>query len=210
MAISKEQVIGWLNKTNERIQANKEYLTELDQQIGDGDHGINMARGFREVAAALESNAQGDIGALLHQAGMVLISKVGGASGPLYGTALMKMGAALKGKSEISLTDLAQALQEAIAGIKLRGKAQTGDKTMLDLWEPFAAFIGQSASGFTYDQFRALCEEQLEHIKQLEAKRGRASFLGSRSIGHLDPGAVSSYYLFDSLCQIITESGAPV
>lgn len=209
MVITTEQAISWLKKTNDRIQANKEYLTELDQLVGDGDHGINMARGFREVATALESGNYEDIGAVLHQAGMVLISKVGGASGPLYGTALMKMGAALKGKPEMNLHDAAQALQEAIAGIKLRGKAQAGDKTMLDLWEPFAAFIQQSENTLSYEQFRALCEEQLEKIKQLEAKRGRASFLGSRSIGHLDPGAVSSFYLFDALCLTITESGAP-
>ncbi|WP_400164506.1 dihydroxyacetone kinase subunit DhaL [Brevibacillus sp. TJ4] len=208
MIISVEQIVGWLMKTNERIQANKDYLTELDQLVGDGDHGINMARGFREVASGLASGSHADIGTVLHQAGIVLISKVGGASGPLYGTALMKMGSALKGKQQIGLPELALALQEAIAGIKMRGKAQAGDKTMLDLWEPFAAFVQQSESGLSYERFRALCEEQLEQIKQWEAKRGRASFLGSRSIGHPDPGAVSSFYLFDSLCLTITESGA--
>lgn len=210
MKISVEQIVSWLTKTNERMQANKEYLTELDQLIGDSDHGINMARGFREVAFALESGSKDDMGTVLNQAGMVLISKVGGASGPLYGTALMKMGAVLKGKREIGLPDLAQALQEAIAGIKMRGKAQSGDKTMLDLWEPFAAFIRQSEAenSLSYEHFRLLCEEQFEQIKQWEAKRGRASFLGSRSRGHLDPGAVSSFYLFDSLLLTLIESGA--
>lgn len=206
MTITTEHIIRWLQKANEHIQEKKAYLTDLDQQIGDGDHGINMARGFRELVAALPSEGNEDIGTLLHRAGMVLISKVGGASGPLYGTALIKMGAVLKGKSEMSLSDLAQALQEAIAGIKLRGKAEAGDKTMLDLWEPFAAFIQQSAQTVSYGQFRALCEAKLEEIKQWEAKRGRASFLGSRSAGHLDPGAVSSFYLFDALCETIAEN----
>lgn len=208
MIISTQHVIDWLKKTNERIQENKAYLTELDQQIGDGDHGINMARGFKEVVTALENGSCEDIGTVLNQAGMVLISKVGGASGPLYGTAMMKMGAALKGRREMTLPELADAFQEAIAGIKLRGKAQSGDKTMLDIWEPFAAFMQASQNSLSYQEFRELCQEQLEKVKQLEAKRGRASFLGSRSSGHLDPGAVSSFYLFDALCLIITESGA--
>jgi dihydroxyacetone kinase-like protein len=202
-----EQAIAWIKRANERIQENKAYLTELDQAIGDGDHGINLARGFKEAVTALDRGGLDDIGAVFNQTGMTLLAKVGGASGPLYGTAFMKMGGVLKGKREIAFPDLAQAIDAAVEGIGMRGKAQHGDKTMLDLWEPFAGFIRGCDNDVDIKAFRGMCEEELERIKQLQAKRGRASFLGNRSIGHHDPGAVSSYYLFDTLCAILSESG---
>lgn len=209
LSINLEHFIRWIEKINRKIQENKEYLTKLDQVIGDGDHGINLSRGFKEVTDKMTKTVYRDIGGLLQDVGMVLISKVGGASGPLYGTAFMKLASVLKGKQEITISELAEALQESVSGIKTRGRAQTGDKTMLDVWEPVTAYIQEHRENLSYQNVIDFCKEQMEHTKQLEAKKGRASYLGSRSIGHLDPGAVSSFYLFETLCLILMESEVP-
>ncbi|WP_302104702.1 dihydroxyacetone kinase subunit DhaL [Polycladomyces zharkentensis] len=191
---------------NAQIDKQKEYLTQLDQAIGDGDHGINMTRGFKEVINKIHQTAYDDIGKLFQDIGMTLVSKVGGASGPLYGTAFIKAGQVLKGKQGITISELGQALQESVNGIKLRGKSQVGDKTMLDVWEPVTKYIQQSGNTLNIRKLISYAREQMENTKGLEAKKGRASFLGKRSIGHLDPGAVSSYLLFETLCSILPEN----
>lgn len=197
----------WMVKAAETIQANKEYLTELDQAIGDGDHGINLARGFGEVLNKVSSGPYTDIGSLLQDTGMVLLAKVGGASGPLYGTVFIKAAAVLKGKQQIDIEELAHAFGESVNGIKTRGKAAAGDKTMLDVWEPVVAYMHNATEQFDGQELLRIAKLQMEETKQLEAKKGRAAYLGSRSVGHLDPGAVSSYLLFEALCQTLAESG---
>lgn len=204
--IQSDHIIKWMELVNDQIDRQKDYLTQLDQAIGDGDHGINMNRGFKEVIQKIHQTTYDDIGKLLQDIGMVLLSKVGGASGPLYGTAFIKAGQVLKGKQGITISELGQALQESVNGIKLRGKSQVGDKTMLDVWEPVTKYIQQSGNTLNIRKLISYAREQMENTKGLEAKKGRASFLGKRSIGHLDPGAVSSYLLFETLCSILPEN----
>lgn len=191
----------WLMNLNEVYQQQKMYLTELDQAIGDGDHGINMARGFKELSQKLEATEYADLGSLFKDAGMVLLSKIGGASGPLYGTVFLKAAGALKEKTSVSTEELAAALAESLEGLQLRGKASLGDKTMLDVWIPAVEFL-QKEVNVDWERFIQLTQENMEGTKQLEAKKGRASYLGPRSIGHIDPGAASSAYLFIELSKV--------
>lgn len=191
----------WLMNLNEVYQQQKMYLTELDQAIGDGDHGINMARGFKELSQKLETAEYADLGSLFKDAGMVLLSKIGGASGPLYGTVFLKAAGPLKEKTSISTEELAVALAESLEGLKLRGKASLGDKTMLDVWIPAVEFL-QKEVNIDWDRFIQLTQENMEGTKQLEAKKGRASYLGPRSVGHIDPGAASSEFLFIELSKV--------
>lgn len=194
--VDQEKLIEIIRKIGEKIAVEKEFLTELDNVIGDGDHGINMARGFEEVEKKLPDMADKDIGAALKMVGMTLVSKVGGASGPLYGTAFMKAGAALEGKKEMNLQDFLQALQAAVDGVMMRGKSTTGEKTMLDAMEPARKAIqtmsdeGKSAAEAMAAGVKA-AEEGVEYTKGIIATKGRASYLGERSIGHQDPGATS-------------------
>lgn len=200
------QFVNWISQANRRIQENKDTLSELDRAIGDGDHGINMARGFAEAEKRITARADQDLGALCQEVAMVLLSKVGGASGPLFGTAFLKMAAVLKGKDRATVSELTRAFQEAVSGIKMRGKAKLGDKTMLDVWEPVSRFFVENGEDLSWQELRIFAEEQMEKTKPLTAKKGRAAYLGPRSSGHLDPGAVSSYYLFEALCATMMES----
>lgn len=190
-----------------KIEAEKEYLTELDNEIGDGDHGINLARGFAAVEKKLPSLAGGDIGALLKGVGMQLVSTVGGASGPLYGTAFMKAGMACKGLTEIDGPAFVKAMEAAVDGIKMRGKATEGEKTMLDALCPALKVMqddvaaGKSLKEALQDAAQA-AEKGVEYTKTIIATKGRASYLGERSLGHQDPGATSSLYLLQVLAEM--------
>lgn len=190
-----------------KIEAEKEYLTELDNEIGDGDHGINLARGFEAVEKKLPSLAGGDIGALLKGVGMQLVSTVGGASGPLYGTAFMKAGMACKGLTEIDGPAFVKAMEAAVDGIKMRGKATEGEKTMLDALCPALKVmqddvaVGKSLKEALQDAAQA-AEKGVEYTKTIIATKGRASYLGERSLGHQDPGATSSLYLLQVLAEM--------
>lgn len=190
-----------------KIEAEKEYLTELDNEIGDGDHGINLARGFEAVEKKLPSLAGGDIGALLKGVGMQLVSTVGGASGPLYGTAFMKAGMACKGLTEIDGPAFVKAMEAAVDGIKMRGKATEGEKTMLDALCPALKVLqddvtaGKSLKEALQDAAQA-AEKGVEYTKTIIATKGRASYLGERSLGHQDPGATSSFYLLQVLAEM--------
>lgn len=197
-----EDAKTWLTSLNKVYQQEKMYLTELDQAIGDGDHGINMARGFHELSQKLEAVEYHDLGGLFKDAGMVLLSKVGGASGPLYGTAFLKAAAPLKDKQEVSSVELASALAEALEGLKLRGKASLLDKTMLDVWIPAIEYLQQHEMNVDWDEFIQLSQGKMEGTKELEAKKGRASYLGPRSVGHIDPGAASSKFFFSELAKV--------
>ena len=184
-----------------KIEAEKEYLTELDNEIGDGDHGINLARGFEAVEKKLPSLAGGDIGALLKGVGMQLVS-TGGASGPLYGTAFMKAGMACKGLTEIDGPAFVKAMEAAVDGIKMRGKATEGEKTMLDALCPALKVLqddvtaGKSLKEALQDAAQA-AEKGVEYTKTIIATKGRASYLGERSLGHQDPGATSYSYMLE-------------
>ena len=206
-SVDPKQMAAIIEGMAKKIEAEKEYLTELDNEIGDGDHGINLARGFEAVEKKLPSLAGGDIGALLKGVGMQLVSTVGGASGPLYGTAFMKAGMACKGLTEIDGPAFVKAMEAAVDGIKMRGKATEGEKTMLDALCPALKVMqddvaaGKSLKEALQDAAQA-AEKGVEYTKTIIATKGRASYLGERSLGHQDPGATSSLYLLQVLAEM--------
>lgn len=206
-SLDTKQMAAIIEGMAKKIEAEKEYLTELDNEIGDGDHGINLARGFEAVEKKLPSLAGGDIGALLKGVGMQLVSTVGGASGPLYGTAFMKAGMACKGLTEIDGPAFVKAMEAAVDGIKMRGKATEGEKTMLDALCPALKVMqddvaaGKSLKEALQDAAQAV-EKGVEYTKTIIATKGRASYLGERSLGHQDPGATSSLYLLQVLAEM--------
>ncbi len=190
------RVYECLKKIGEKIIENKDFLTDLDREIGDADHGVNMARGFQSVIEKVSPD-EADIGAALKKTGMTLLSTVGGASGPLYGTAYMEAAKVLAGKETLTAEDFKLSLDAAIAGIQKRGKAEKGEKTMLDSLIPARdAFLEKTmAGGDLVEGLEAACEaakEGIEFTKTIAATKGRASYLGDRSIGHQDPGATSA------------------
>ncbi len=192
------------------MEENREYLTELDSAIGDADHGINMSKGFRAVSRKIKDIAVEDIGVILKTVGITLVSTVGGASGPLYGTAFIRAGAEVSGKSEIDINDFAAMLTGAEAGIKMRGRADLGDKTMIDAIEPaLDAIKGGIDKGLSCDEILRLAaksaQDGVEGTKNIQARKGRASYLGERSIGHQDPGATSSYLIFKTIYESVIE-----
>lgn len=178
------------------IIENKDFLTDLDREIGDADHGVNMARGFTEVLAAIPQD-ETDLGVVLKKVGMTLLSKVGGASGPLYGTAYMKAAGVVAGKTEVTVEDGKAMFEAVIGGIQMRGKAVKGEKTMLDALIPAQEAYNAAVDGGD-DAVTALtkaveaAKEGVEYTKTIAATKGRASYLGERSIGHQDPGATSA------------------
>jgi dihydroxyacetone kinase-like protein len=187
-------IIGDIAKA---IEEQKQYLSDLDQAIGDGDHGFNMARGFNAVMQKLADAPGADIGDVLKTTAMALISNVGGASGPLYGTLFLKAAAPAKGLSEIDLARFVPLLKEGILGVQARGKAVLGEKTMLDVLLPVLDSLEKdSAAGVSgkdaFAKAEKLAAECMEKTKDIIATKGRASYLGERSKGHIDPGAASS------------------
>ncbi|PLR96766.1 dihydroxyacetone kinase subunit DhaL [Bacillus sp. T33-2] len=202
MGFGVEEAKLWLKQLNDIYQQQKIYLTELDQAIGDGDHGINMARGFNEVAKKIDNAVYSDLGALFKDTGMTLLSKVGGASGPLYGTVFLKAAASLKEKQQASAAELTEAFAESLEGIKMRGKAGFHDKTMLDVWIPVVDFLKSHGDHVDWDGLMKLSIAKMEETKNMEAKKGRASYLGPRSVGHIDPGAASSHFFFTELAKV--------
>ncbi len=187
------------------IIKNKEYLTELDQAIGDGDHGINMARGFESVFTKLQTLGDDkDIATVLKTIGMTLISSVGGASGPLYGTAFMRAAGPCQGKFQLDGETIGLMLSAAITGIKERGKAVRGEKTMLDALEPaYDAYEAAIKEGKTplasLEAALDAAKQGVEYTKTIAATKGRASYLGERSIGHQDAGATSSCLMLQAV-----------
>lgn len=201
-----KKVIEILHHIAEVMEENKEFLTDLDNVIGDGDHGINMARGFAEVEKQADSFAGKDIGSILKTVGMTLVSKVGGSSGPLYGTAFMKAGVTIGAKNEIGLSDFLGALEAGVEGVKARGKSTTGEKTMLDAMVPaLDAMKEQQAAGadvkHVLEAGVQAAETGVEETKPMVATKGRASYLGERSIGHQDPGATSFSLLLKEIAK---------
>ena len=207
-AIDSAALLDILQAMAKKMESEKDYLTELDNEIADGDHGINLARGFAAVEEKLPSLAGKDIGTILKTAGMQLVSKVGGASGALYGTFFMKAGMAAKGLETLDGAALVKVLGAGVEGIKSRGKATTGEKTMLDAWVPALEALdagltsGQSLADALGDAVGA-AEEGVEYTKTIIATKGRASYIGERSLGHQDPGATSTLYMLQVLQQAV-------
>jgi dihydroxyacetone kinase-like protein len=208
VTISKDKLIAWMEKLSRVMKDNRDLLTELDAAIGDADHGINMARGFDKVLEKLPCMKEKDIGTILKSVGMVLMSSVGGASGPLYGTFCMKAGTALTAKEEIDAQGLVAFLEAGVAGILQRGRAERGDKTMVDVWGPVLDTVEAAiADGVSVKDALAravdAAEKGVRDTIPLQARKGRASYLGERSIGHRDPGAMSSYLMIRALHEIV-------
>jgi len=192
------------------MEENRRYLTKLDSEIGDGDHGNNMHRGFQAALERVEAADASTPADVLKAVSMALISKVGGAAGPLYGTAFLRASTALADKEEGSGEDAAEALEAALGGVKQRGKAEVGDKTIIDALEPAAEVAKQAASeGSVTAVFRAAAEaakEGADSTIPLTARKGRASYLGARSAGHQDPGATSTYMLLEAAAWVLEGS----
>jgi phosphoenolpyruvate---glycerone phosphotransferase subunit DhaL len=189
------------------VAANRTYLIELDAAIGDADHGENLDRGMRAAVASLVEAPGDEPADVLRTVATALISKVGGAAGPLYGTAFLRAGTAVKGKAELRPPDVAAAIQAGLAGVVARGKAVTGDKTMVDAWEPAAlAAEAAVADGATLAGVLTAAadaaEKGMRGTVPLVARKGRASYLGERSAGHQDPGATSTALLFRAMADL--------
>ena len=206
MAISRQDVLDWITAVAAVLDENKDYLTQLDSAIGDADHGMNMSRGFRAVLGKLPTIGDKDIGTIFKTVGMTLVSTVGGAAGPLYGTFFMQAGAASAGKQELAATDWSTALEAAINGVMMRGKAVLGDKTMIDSLTPAlealkAAIAEQQPLATALERSAQAAEHGMLATIPLVARKGRASYLGERSAGHQDPGATSSYLILKTAAQ---------
>lgn len=210
MAITRDDVLNWIKSYAQAIEENCEMLTDLDREIGDADHGANMRRGFRAVLEKLPSVEDKDIGTILKNVGMTLLSKVGGAAGPLYSTMFTKAGMTIGTKMEMDLNDWAQALEAGTTGIAKLGKALPNDKTMLDALYPalnaLSAAMGNGASvGEALQKSADAAHEGMLATIPLVARKGRASYLGERSAGHQDPGATSTYLLIKTAAETWTD-----
>ena len=208
MSASYEQVRDWVRRFAAEVAARKDELTKLDQAIGDGDHGTNMDRGMRKALEKLDSAEQADPGAVLKTVAMALVSSVGGAAGPLYGTLFLQMGGAMAGQEEVDLAGYVDAWRKGLDGVKARGKAEPGDKTMVDVLAPAVAAMDQADD--LDAALRAAVEAAETGVKDtipLVARKGRASYLGERSKDHQDPGATSTYYLFRSASEALGGAG---
>jgi phosphoenolpyruvate---glycerone phosphotransferase subunit DhaL len=204
MAADRACLLMWLRRSAQALREQRDYLTDLDAAIGDADHGINMDRGFTAVLDKLPAVAEADVGTILKTVGTTLVSTVGGASGPLYGTAFLRAGTALAGKQELQPADVAAGLEAALEGIMARGRAQRGEKTMVDALAPAVdAFKVRVAEGTTLrDALQAAsdaAEQGMQATTPLVATKGRASYLGERSAGHQDPGATSVALFFRAM-----------
>lgn len=190
MTLTVETLTNWMSNFAQKISENKDYLSELDTHIGDGDHGYNMDRGMKAVMEKLNTTAPADVPTAFKDIAMALISSVGGASGPLYGTAFLEM--YKKSQETLNMGDLIEA---GLAGIEKRGGAKPGDKTMVDVWDEVVEDVKNNT--LTEEKI----QKAVDSTKELTAKKGRASYLGERSVGHVDPGSQSSGYLFDAMIE---------
>lgn len=208
--ITKTEIVRWLQAAADVFEENKDYLTDLDAAIGDADHGVNMDRGFQKVRGRLDETADtDDLGAILRTVAMTLISTVGGASGPLYGTMFLRAAGVLAGKTEVEGPQLAEVLKAFVDGCVQRGHARPGEKTMLDSLVPAAdAFERALETGAGHvealHQAVAAAENGARDTIPMIATKGRASYLGPRSAGHQDPGATSAWLLLKTLLETLT------
>ncbi|EFX91056.1 dihydroxyacetone kinase subunit DhaL [Actinobacillus ureae] len=207
MAISKQQILQWLENCNQVMTEQRDFLTQLDTEIGDGDHGLNMQRGFSKALEKVASVSDKDIGTILKTVGMTLLSQVGGAIWPLYGTLFIKGSQVANCKEQLTFEELVSVFKAGVEGIVARGRAELGDKTMCDVLLPLLDELAQADPS---QQEAVLLQQAVEKAKNfanatvpMMAKKGRASYLGERSIGHADPGATSSYYLIKALAEVV-------
>jgi phosphoenolpyruvate---glycerone phosphotransferase subunit DhaL len=207
-AIGYGEAVDWIRAFAAAVAEQREELTRLDRDIGDGDHGTNMDRGMRAAVERLDGLDDGDVAAALKAVGMALISKVGGAAGPLYGTFFMQLGTSAAGQAELDLAAWTKALDAGLEGVKARGKAEPGDKTMVDALTPAVEALRQAVDEGASLQAglarsAAAAREGMEATVPLVARKGRASYLGERSKGHQDPGATSSWLLLRSAAEAL-------
>ncbi|MGH2732185.1 MAG: dihydroxyacetone kinase subunit DhaL [Actinomycetota bacterium] len=212
MLVDVEGVLAWIRRGAELIGQNRDHLTDLDAAIGDGDHGVNMERGFRAVLDRLASDVGGDIGSVLSAVGMTLLSTVGGAGGPLYGTFFLQFGAATAGRQQLCAQDWAAGVQAGVRGVQRRGRADLGDKTMVDALAPASqSLVDGAACGAPLEELLSraaeAAREGMAATIPLVARKGRASYLGERSAGHQDPGATSSYLLMRAAADALSGGG---
>jgi phosphoenolpyruvate---glycerone phosphotransferase subunit DhaL len=204
VAITRDATLDWMNRFAGEMSEHRAELVALDTAIGDGDHGTNMNRGMTKALEKMGAAEQADPGAVLKTVAMALVSSVGGAAGPLYGTLFLQMGGALAGQDEVDLAAYAAAWRKALEGVQARGKAQPGDKTMVDALIPAVEAL-EAASDLDGGLRAAVqaAEEGMKATTPLVARKGRASYLGDRSKDHQDPGATSTYYLFKSAAEAL-------
>ncbi|GHV76451.1 dihydroxyacetone kinase subunit L [Spirochaetia bacterium] len=208
MSIKTSEVVTFILEIARVIEENKQMLSDLDAAIGDGDHGHNMARGFEAVAKKLAETPPATVGEAFKTSGMTLVSNVGGASGPLYGTLFLRAGVSAQNINVLDLTGFISSLRAGITGVQARGKAEIGEKTMLDVLIPVLASLEKdSEAGVSCrDAFKnaaALAQKRAEKTKDIVATKGRAAYLGERSIGHIDPGAMSSCLMIQTISKLL-------
>jgi dihydroxyacetone kinase-like protein len=205
--VSRDNLLAWIKALQQVYNENKEYLTQLDAAIGDADHGINMNRGFTNAQAELEKTNPQDVSAVLKTVAMALIRTVGGAAGPLYGTFFMRASTACANKTELEAADVVALFEAGLEGVLQRGKAELNDKTMVDALTPALTAMKNSLTNGAdltaiLQTGTAAAEEGMKNTIPLQARKGRASYLGERSIGHQDPGATSSYLMLKTAAEI--------
>lgn len=198
------ELITLIDKIADRIYENKDYLSELDREIGDSDHGVNLSRGFQKIKDESEMLKTLNYSDCFNKIAMILISNVGGASGAIYGTGLMKVAQNLKGIDTLDRNNITKAAEAMVEGIKMRGKAHCGEKTMLDTIVPVVEVLKtnrEESLDTLLKKIQITAKEGMESTVNMLATKGRASYLGARSIGHIDPGAMSSYLIIDTICE---------
>lgn len=198
------ELITLIDKIADRIYENKDYLSELDREIGDSDHGVNLSRGFQKIKDESEILKTLNYSDCFNKMAMILISNVGGASGAIYGTGLMKVAQNLKGIDILDRNNITKAAEAMVEGIKMRGKPQCGEKTMLDTIVPVVEVLKtnrEDSLDTLLKKIQITAKEGMESTVNMLATKGRASYLGARSIGHIDPGAMSSYLIIDTICE---------
>ncbi len=208
-SLTVEDFTAWLRHFADAVTQRADELTRLDSAIGDADHGTNMSRGMAAVVGALESDGFDTVDALFKKVGMTLVSTVGGASGPLYGTFFLRVGSALQGRADVDAAGFGAAVRAGVDGIVARGKATAGDKTMYDAWAPaidaYDARVGDGLAAALTAGAEAAARGR-DEVTPLVARRGRASYLGERSAGHQDPGATSTTMLWESAAATLSSS----
>jgi phosphoenolpyruvate---glycerone phosphotransferase subunit DhaL len=203
--VNRDTVLDWMSRFAREMGEHREELVKLDTAIGDGDHGTNMDRGMRKAMEKLDQDELPDPGAVLKATAMALVSSVGGAAGPLYGTLFLQMGTAMAGQEDVDLPAYAAAWRKGLEGVQMRGKAEPGDKTMVDALIPAVEALesAQDLDSGLRDAAEA-AQRGMEATTPLVARKGRASYLGERSKDHQDPGATSTYYLYKSAAEALS------
>ncbi len=206
MAIDRDSTLDWMSRFAGEVSEHRKELVALDTAIGDGDHGTNMDRGMQKAIEKLQASEQADPATVLKTVAMSLVSSVGGAAGPLYGTLLLQMSTVMAGQPEVELAGFAAAWRKGLEGVESRGKAAAGDKTMVDALIPAVEALEQASDLDDGLQAAARAAEQgMKATTPLMARKGRASYLGERSQDHQDPGATSTYYLFKSAAEALAD-----